>query len=90
MPSSGMGRVVGIREPYNSQTSKMTIWGEREVVAFAFAAAAAVKKAGGHPEGGNAYQCHPQLLPASSFKDSTALLYPGQPLSSTSSSGKQL
>lgn len=57
------------------------MWGQREAASFAFAAAAAVKKAGGHPEAGNAYQCHPQLLPASSFKDPAAPLYPRQPLS---------
>ena len=57
---------------------------------FAFAAAAAVKKAGGPPEAGNAYQCHPQLLPASSFKDSMAPLYPRQPLSPALGSGRQL
>lgn len=30
-----------------------------------------MKKAGGHPEAGNASWCHPQLLPASSFTDPT-------------------
>lgn len=55
--------------------------GQREAASFAFAAAAAVKKAGGHPEAGNSYQCHPQLLPASSFKGPAAPLYPRQPLS---------
>lgn len=57
----------------------MAIWSQREAAALAFAAAAAVKKAGGHPEAGNAYQCHPQLLPASSLKNSTTSLIPANP-----------
>lgn len=69
--------------------SRMAIWGQREAAAFACAAAAAVKKAGGHPEAGNAYQCHPQMLPASSFMDLESPLYPHQTLSSVPSSGRQ-
>lgn len=71
-------------------TCTTAIWGQREAAAFAFAAAAAVKKAGGHPEAGNASRCHPQLLPASSFTDSAAPLCPRQPLSHAPGSGRQL
>lgn len=66
----------GLTEALKLPNSRTAMWGQREAAVSAFAAAAAVKKAGGHPEAGNAYQCHPQLLPASTFKDSGSSVSP--------------
>lgn len=44
------------------QSSRTPFGGRMQVAAFAFAAAVEVKKAGGHPEAGNADRCHPSCF----------------------------
>lgn len=61
------------------QSSRMDFGGRMEVAAFAFAAAVEVKKAGGHPEAGNAYRCHPQLLPPLPSRIPRPLCIPASP-----------
>lgn len=50
---------MGALQLTNSRTD---FGGRMEVAAFAFAAAVETKKAGGHPEAGNAYRCHPSCF----------------------------